>query len=170
MLSGVLSSSPMLNLAAATGSFPFPTKFIALPPDAKVTLGLEQPAATSSRKAENMNGWFPHKQPSASGSNPIAPLPLSTAHAEVWSQGGKIFIRDLDSPFGTYVNDIKITGPTQLKRGDIIVRAFPPSLLNRTRILIVLVISHCIFCIACSLWAFIFLEMAKHQPIYRTMS
>ncbi|KDQ25302.1 hypothetical protein PLEOSDRAFT_1090002 [Pleurotus ostreatus PC15] len=120
MLSGVLSSSPMLNLAAATGSFPFPTKFIALPPDAKVTLGLEQPAATSSRKAENMNGWFPHKQPSASGSNPIAPLPLSTAHAEVWSQGGKIFIRDLDSPFGTYVNDIKITGPTQLKRGDII--------------------------------------------------
>ncbi|KAG9227212.1 hypothetical protein CCMSSC00406_0004249 [Pleurotus cornucopiae] len=90
MLSGVLSSSPMLNLAAATGSFPFPTKFIALPPDAKVTLGLEQPAATSSRKAENMNGWFPHKQPSASGSNPIAPLPLSTAHAEVWSQGGKV--------------------------------------------------------------------------------
>ncbi|KAF4562597.1 FHA domain-containing protein [Pleurotus pulmonarius] len=119
MLSGVLSSSPMLNLAAATGSFPFPTKFIALPPDAKVTLGLEQPA-TSSRKAENMNGWFPHKQPSSSGSNPIAPLPLSTAHAEVWAQGGKIFIRDLDSPFGTYVNDIKITGPTQLKRGDII--------------------------------------------------
>lgn len=34
----------------------------------------------------------------------------------------QINIRDLDTPFGTFVNDTKIKGSVQLKTGDVIVR------------------------------------------------
>lgn len=34
----------------------------------------------------------------------------------------QVWIRDLESAFGTYVNDIKIKTATTLKAGDIVVR------------------------------------------------
>lgn len=70
------------------------------------------------------------------------PLALSASHAEMWVKDNKVslvhpgpiyrcriysptlqvMLRDLDAPFGTFVNSVKLAGEMALNSGDIIVR------------------------------------------------
>lgn len=107
-----MASTPSLHLSPASGSFPFQPKQLKLG-DKRVVLGIEipnDPAHTSS----SSNGWF------AVVRTGISPLPVSTSHAEVWLSGSKVYIRDTDSPFGTFVNGVKITTDTLLRQGDVL--------------------------------------------------
>ncbi|RDB18395.1 hypothetical protein Hypma_000353 [Hypsizygus marmoreus] len=121
-------TTPMLNLSPVSGSFSFQAKYIPLSRDNIVVLGSEvSDESEESRTAAPTNGWFAPKRPIqingiVGGSAPpaISPLPLSSRHSEVWWNGHHVYIHDKESPFGTYVNDAKITKPTMLKTGDII--------------------------------------------------
>ncbi|KIJ99331.1 hypothetical protein K443DRAFT_175824 [Laccaria amethystina LaAM-08-1] len=111
-----MASTPSLRLSPASGSFSFQPKQIKLR-DQRVALGIEipnDPAHTSS----SSNGLFAVVR--TGSSTGISPLPVSTSHAEVWLSGSKVYIRDLDSPFGTFVNGAKITTATLLRQGDIL--------------------------------------------------
>lgn len=54
----------------------------------------------------------------SSESLPLTDTTISRRHAELTPDDGKWFINDLDSSNGTYVNGIRIGGPTLLKQGD----------------------------------------------------
>ncbi|GLB39012.1 putative FHA domain containing protein [Lyophyllum shimeji] len=112
----------MLSLSAVAGSFPFPTKYIPLSLNVKITLGAAVDADSGqTRDASPTNGWFaPQRPPRSSGGSPVSPLPLSPSHSVVWWDGQQVYIRDLDSPFGTYVNDVKIKTTKALKTNDMI--------------------------------------------------
>ncbi|KAG6827445.1 hypothetical protein H0H92_011742 [Tricholoma furcatifolium] len=114
------TSAPTLSLTAVPGSFPFHTKFIALPYGSTVYLGSEVDAdgPRTKRVAAQTNGWFAPQQ--IGGGSPVSPLPLSSMHSEVWWDGVEVYIRDLDSPFGTYVNNVKVTGTRVIRPGDVI--------------------------------------------------
>ncbi|KAF9482732.1 hypothetical protein BDN70DRAFT_403502 [Pholiota conissans] len=115
---------PTLTLFSVSGSFPFQTKHLPLSTGTKVTLGsTEGPsggARQPARVAANNNGWFPPKHTGNSTVPPVSPLPLSSSHAEVWMDSGIVYIRDLESAFGTFVNGLRITQNTPLKTGDTI--------------------------------------------------
>ncbi|KAL0958441.1 hypothetical protein HGRIS_000584 [Hohenbuehelia grisea] len=129
MFSSFIANSPTLSLAPAAGSFQFQTKYIYFSDNAPVILGLEgtDSATRHAERASPSNGWFSPKYVEAGGSiQTIAPLSLSLLHAEIWSENGRIYIRDLDSPFGTYVNDARVNGnPVTLKKGDTISLGHP---------------------------------------------
>ncbi|KAG6910745.1 hypothetical protein DXG01_008277 [Tephrocybe rancida] len=111
--------SPTFSLAAVSGSFPFQTKYIALPLDVTVTLGAEVDSDSGRKRVSSpMNGWFAPQK--LGGGSPISPLPLSSSHSEVWWDGVEVYIRDLDTPFGTYVNNVKVTGTRVIRAGDVI--------------------------------------------------
>ncbi|KIM42424.1 hypothetical protein M413DRAFT_444842 [Hebeloma cylindrosporum] len=94
-------SSPTVTLSPASGTFPFPS-----------TCGWRVPCSS--------NGWFPPKDTEDNAIPSVSPLPLSSSHAEIWQDGGKIYIRDLESAFGTFVNGLRISKGTVLKTGDTI--------------------------------------------------
>jgi S1-C subfamily serine protease len=50
--------------------------------------------------------------------HPTLDLEVSARHAEIVCNGGRWFIRDLDSRNGTYVNGLRVTGETLLWDGD----------------------------------------------------
>jgi len=52
--------------------------------------------------------------------DPDEDLYVSHRHAEIYAEEGKLFIRDLDSRNGTYVNQRRITTPTELSPNDTI--------------------------------------------------
>ncbi|PBL02194.1 hypothetical protein ARMGADRAFT_1071686 [Armillaria gallica] len=80
----------------------------------RVLLGAVEGSSTT-RQGSSTNGYFaPRSQTSES------PLTLSVNHAEVWLENGRIYIRDLESPFGTFINDVKINTDFALKTGDIL--------------------------------------------------
>ncbi|EPQ53451.1 hypothetical protein GLOTRDRAFT_28396, partial [Gloeophyllum trabeum ATCC 11539] len=80
------------------------------------------------RVASPSNGWFPPLDDSGretgGGLGDSEDLPLSPAHAELWAENGHVYIRDLGSKHGTYVNDVRITGPSPLKTDDILILGF----------------------------------------------
>lgn len=117
-----MGNTPMLSLSAVSESFPFATKYIPLTLDVKITLGAVVDADSGqTRVASATNGWFaPQRPPRTSGGLAVSPLPLSASHSVVWWDGQQVWIRDLDSPFGTYVNDVKIKTTKVLKTNDII--------------------------------------------------
>jgi S1-C subfamily serine protease len=43
---------------------------------------------------------------------------VSRDHARVWQQGTDVYVEDLDSTNGTFVNDVKISGPQSLRPND----------------------------------------------------
>ncbi|KAE9398776.1 hypothetical protein BT96DRAFT_777238, partial [Gymnopus androsaceus JB14] len=111
-----------LALQAKAGSFPFASKYIPLPANVKAVLGsvvqdTNDGATSGSRSATSTNGWFAPRRFQDSP-NPISPISLSPNHAEIWSRNGQIFIKDLNSPFGTYVNGMRINGTVALKNDD----------------------------------------------------
>ncbi|KAK0206202.1 hypothetical protein DFS33DRAFT_1381328 [Desarmillaria ectypa] len=109
-----MTSSPVLNLACVSGSFPFQTKHISMAGSVKILLGAVEGSSTI-RQGSPTNGFFVQKSQTAE-----SPLTLSVNHAEVWLENGRIYIRDLESPFGTFVNDVKIRTDVTLKTGDIL--------------------------------------------------
>ncbi|KAG6844864.1 hypothetical protein H0H87_002987 [Tephrocybe sp. NHM501043] len=112
--------NPTLSLSSVPGSFPFQTKYIPLPLNVTVTLGSEVDDNSGQKRITSAtNGWFAPQ--TLGGGSPISPLPLSSLHSQVWWDGLEVYIRDLDSPFGTYVNNIKVTGTRIIRAGDIIV-------------------------------------------------
>ncbi|KAF5318712.1 hypothetical protein D9619_010732 [Psilocybe cf. subviscida] len=111
-----------LSMSASVGSFPFKTKSLSLATTGRVILGSTE--TSSSKEAPHVpsssNGWF-SPVPAADRSQPnISPLPLSSSHAELSFKNGKVYIKDLDSAFGTFVNGSRISGETQLNSGDIL--------------------------------------------------
>lgn len=46
---------------------------------------------------------------------------VSRLHARVWSEGDKLWVEDMDSRYGTLVNDKKLIGRTEIQAGDPIV-------------------------------------------------
>ncbi|KAG6892274.1 hypothetical protein C0992_001132 [Termitomyces sp. T32_za158] len=117
-----MAGSPTLSLSAVPGSFPFQTKYITLPLDVTVQFGAETDTGSTAQRrvASPTNGWFSPQK--LSGDSSVLPLPLSSVHSEVWWDGINVYIRDLDTPFGTYLNGDKVTGARTIRSGDIIVR------------------------------------------------
>ncbi|KAF8954894.1 hypothetical protein BDZ97DRAFT_1862375 [Flammula alnicola] len=117
-------STPTLTLSPASGTFPFQTKSLSLPSGTKIILGSTEASSAGSQQPARVpsatNGWFPPKQTEDASIPSVSPLPLSSSHAEVWCDGGKVYIRDLESAFGTFVNGLRITKDTILKAGDTI--------------------------------------------------
>ncbi|KAG6836796.1 hypothetical protein H0H93_003042 [Arthromyces matolae] len=114
-----IANIPTLSLSAISGSFPFQTKYITLPLGAVIILGAEVDADSNQRRvASPSNGWFAPQK--LGGGSSISPLPLSSSHTQVWWDGSGVYIRDLDTPFGTYINNSRITGTRVVRSGDII--------------------------------------------------
>ncbi|TRM68625.1 hypothetical protein BD626DRAFT_482302 [Schizophyllum amplum] len=88
----------------------FIPKHIYLPPNTKVKIGRQTNAKTAPGER---NGYFDSKV-------------LSRQHAEVWEENGKIYIRDVKSSNGTFINGDRLSGeglesdPYDLKSEDIV--------------------------------------------------
>ncbi|KAL1661544.1 hypothetical protein GGF50DRAFT_90556 [Schizophyllum commune] len=107
------SRSVSIKLAPTQGSFPFDTKTLSLTPDApRITLGVPPPKSHVAPSPRN--GLFEPLH------GTVLPLTLAVTHAELYLESGKVLIRDLDSPFGTFVNTQPIRAPKPLKPGDVI--------------------------------------------------
>lgn len=102
-----------VKLAPAQGSFPFEPKALTFTSEGpSVMLGVPPPKTRVSPSSHN--GLF------APLHNTILPLTLAVTHAELYLEGNKVVIRDLDSPFGTFVNGQQIREAAPLKVGDVI--------------------------------------------------
>ncbi|RXW14804.1 hypothetical protein EST38_g11053 [Candolleomyces aberdarensis] len=106
----------------AHGSFPFEMKQLRISSDPVFLGSADQTGKQGepSRKAENHNGWFGPKQNDKSQGEDIYPLSLSAMHARIWADGNKVFIRDVETAFGTYVNGTRIAQDVELKSGDVV--------------------------------------------------
>ncbi|KIY48713.1 hypothetical protein FISHEDRAFT_73366 [Fistulina hepatica ATCC 64428] len=93
-------------LAPAPESIPFGTKYVALTSNPTL-LGSYAPGLPGTPPPQVDNGIFM-----------AVPLSLGSAHAELWCEGGKVYIRDMDSAFGTFINDRRISGAAVLHSGD----------------------------------------------------
>ncbi|KAJ4466821.1 hypothetical protein C8J55DRAFT_526434 [Lentinula edodes] len=114
---------PMLALQAKPGSFPFASKYVPLPHNFQAILGSQVQdtntgPTSSNRSATSTNGWFAPLSPVDGQGAPVSPISLSPNHAQIWSTNGQIFIRDLESAFGTYVNGTRISGDVALADND----------------------------------------------------
>jgi hypothetical protein len=121
---------PTIRLSASTDSAPFVSRTISLS-TTSIVLGQES--------LSNVNGETPRNSSPSNGLFSVASL--NTKHAEIWVQGrqvrrltrslisnlnvhveGQVYIRDLKSKHGTYVNGVELAHPSILQSGDIIVR------------------------------------------------
>ncbi|TFY73309.1 hypothetical protein EWM64_g10703, partial [Hericium alpestre] len=88
----------------------FIPKHIHLPPNQRVKIGRQTNAKTAPGER---NGFFDSKV-------------LSRQHAEVWEESGKIFIKDVKSSNGTFINGERLSpesaesDPFELKTDDIV--------------------------------------------------
>ncbi|KAI0067017.1 hypothetical protein BV25DRAFT_1820172 [Artomyces pyxidatus] len=88
----------------------FIPKHIHLPPDQRTKIGRQTNAKTAPGER---NGYFDSKV-------------LSRQHAEVWEEGGKIYIKDVKSSNGTFINGERLSAegaesePFELKTDDIV--------------------------------------------------
>ncbi|KAF8997760.1 hypothetical protein BDQ17DRAFT_1362968 [Cyathus striatus] len=114
----ILSGLPIVSFAPVTGSFRFDTKRISLARGVRVILGSEN--VDTGHVASPQNGWFAARPTADDSIGNVSPLPLSSSHVELRVNNGQVVIRDLDSPFGTFVNNVKITAETTLNDGDIV--------------------------------------------------
>ncbi|KAF8982786.1 hypothetical protein BGZ46_000635 [Entomortierella lignicola] len=80
------SNNPILVLEPVNDTFAL--KSLELPEHSKVKIGRQTGVTTAPHPS---NGYFDSKV-------------LSRVHAEVWSEGGKVYIRDLKSSNGTFLN------------------------------------------------------------------
>lgn len=49
---------------------------------------------------------------------PLADGEVSRRHARVWTQGAQVYVQDLGSTNGTFVNEMEISGPRSVQPGD----------------------------------------------------
>ncbi|PFH49368.1 hypothetical protein AMATHDRAFT_63324 [Amanita thiersii Skay4041] len=113
----------ILGLMPLAESFQFEAKRIPLPLDSRVLLGSQDTDTPRDppKHPSTSNGYIPSKRSATKGGEPITPLCLSPSHAEAWLRGNQVIFRDLESPFGTFVNDKKLgVEEISLKTGDII--------------------------------------------------
>ncbi|KIL64078.1 hypothetical protein M378DRAFT_163556 [Amanita muscaria Koide BX008] len=105
-----------------TDSFPFDPKRVLLPPGSHILLGSAKcdSIIDEERSALPSNGFFSAKFSPIKGGEPIIPLALSADHAEIWVKNNQLMLRDLETPFGTFVNGTRIIGEHILKSGDVI--------------------------------------------------
>lgn len=102
-------SVPLLILQPLNDTF-LP-KSVPLPPNTAVRIGRQTNAKTQPHPS---NGYFDSKV-------------LSRAHAEVWSDAGKVYIKDVKSSNGTFVNGQRLSlegvesDPFELNHEDIVV-------------------------------------------------
>ncbi|KAK2464704.1 hypothetical protein APHAL10511_003280 [Amanita phalloides] len=115
-------ASVIVSLQCMPESFQFEAKRIPLPPDSRVLLGSVdgETLVDPQRTATSSNGFFSAINPPTKGAESITSLALSASHAEIWLKGHQVMLRDLDAPFSTFVNGIRLAGETVLKSGDII--------------------------------------------------
>ncbi|KAK9722828.1 hypothetical protein K7432_002367 [Basidiobolus ranarum] len=96
------------TLVLTSLSHTFPTKKFEL--FDKIPIGRQVSPKTS---PDVKNGYFDSKV-------------LSRTHAEVWSENGQVYIRDLKSSNGTYLNEVRLSPegvespPFELKNGDVL--------------------------------------------------
>ncbi|GJN94006.1 hypothetical protein Rhopal_007069-T1 [Rhodotorula paludigena] len=83
---------PALHLTPLNGTF-VPKQISLDPPGARVKIGRQTNAKTI---PNGTNGYFDSKV-------------LSRAHAEVWSEDGKVFIKDVKSSNGTFINGERLS-------------------------------------------------------------
>ncbi|KAF9255567.1 hypothetical protein L218DRAFT_1008445 [Marasmius fiardii PR-910] len=111
---------PFLSLQPTSASFPFQAKFIPIQGNMRVVLGSQIDPQHPSRRGAPTNGYFAPMLSSTSGTY-VLPLSLDCMHAEAWISNNIIYIRDLGTGFGTFVNGVPLDGrPYALKRGDIL--------------------------------------------------
>lgn len=114
--------------ANAEDTAPFVPKSLRLSPGNRVVIGrttcpsvspdaidvAPRPDDKNEKRDEADNGWFPSKT-------------MSRAHAELWAEDDKIFLKDTKSINGTYVNGERLSeesfesAPKELKTNDILV-------------------------------------------------
>ncbi|THH07511.1 hypothetical protein EW146_g9296 [Bondarzewia mesenterica] len=104
--------SKTISLSPVDGSAPFLTKYIALNGGPAI-LGREKIAGNGTAAATN--GLF------AIVGDEFTDLPISVVHAELYAENGHIYIKDLDSVHGTWVDGEKVTTARLLDTGSIIV-------------------------------------------------
>ncbi|KAF8699035.1 hypothetical protein AX14_001005 [Amanita brunnescens Koide BX004] len=126
-------SSIIVNLQCLPESFQFEPKWIALSTESRILLGSDTgETVVDQRTATTSNGFFPPMMPTSRGGDPIMPLALSASHAEMWVKDNKVMLRDLDAPFGTFVNSVKLAGEMALNSGDIITLGYQLPRNNKT--------------------------------------
>ena len=82
-------STPTVTLSPASGTFPFQVKKLSLPSGTKIILGSTE-ATSGWRQPSSSNGWFPPEETEDTAIPNVSPLPLSSSHAEIWQDGGKV--------------------------------------------------------------------------------
>ncbi|KAF8302618.1 SMAD/FHA domain-containing protein [Clavulina sp. PMI_390] len=88
---------PALVLYPTTESSGFSPKMIAFAPtSAAVPIGRAMSCSEMMVPAEQDNGYFPSKV-------------MSRKHAQVWEENGKIFLRDVKSTNGTFINGERLS-------------------------------------------------------------
>ncbi|KAA1473119.1 hypothetical protein DENSPDRAFT_839547 [Dentipellis sp. KUC8613] len=114
MMMGMVSVTTV-NFVATKESAPFENKYMLLRNNA-VLLGRQQ--ATNS--AAPVNGIFSLGSQKASDD-----VPVNVAHAEMYMDNGQVFIKDLGSRYGTWVDGVRIQRPTLLRDGSIVELGVP---------------------------------------------
>ncbi|EAU82129.1 hypothetical protein CC1G_09588 [Coprinopsis cinerea okayama7 len=124
-----MSFGATVTLSPHAGTFPFSAKQLLIIESKPITLGAASSSLslndTESRRPLPSNGWFKSLQPKDDTTVDILPLSLSERHAQLRSDGKKVYIRDLDTPFGTFLNGTRLTQEVELKSGDVIALGSP---------------------------------------------
>ncbi|TFK23515.1 hypothetical protein FA15DRAFT_757195 [Coprinopsis marcescibilis] len=110
-----------VTLVPQSGSFCYAAKRLELT-STPLILGAESSDRSQHPPASQTNGWFKGIISEDPIKPDILPLSLSERHAQIWfsSTDSRVYIQDLSSAFGTFLNGSRITQPTALKSGDII--------------------------------------------------
>ncbi|KAF5356466.1 hypothetical protein D9757_012469 [Collybiopsis confluens] len=108
----------ILSLTPTQQSLSFTPKAIVLTLGEPITLGRQGIYEDSSKEESPSNGYFSTGLGSQSSMNSV-----SRSHALVWvDHDGMVFIQDLESSNGTYINGVRLTSklPSPLKDSDIL--------------------------------------------------
>ncbi|KAK1220859.1 hypothetical protein PQX77_016338 [Marasmius sp. AFHP31] len=113
-----------LSLQPTSSSFPFQAKFIPVQGNMRITIGAQAQDAPGrpARRAAPTNGIF-SPAPSSTNGALVLPITLDSRHIEAWIGANNVlYIRDLGTGYGTFVNGIRLEGHHDyaLQRGDIL--------------------------------------------------
>ncbi|KAH8916112.1 hypothetical protein BT69DRAFT_1288039, partial [Atractiella rhizophila] len=109
---------PVLSLAPLEDSFPNGKIFIFRHEGSDGRIVIGRSLGDHDTQVGIKNGWFKEGEDGENMQDENGKI-LDRIHAEVWSEGGKIFIKDSSSTSGTYVNERRIDQePTELRTGD----------------------------------------------------
>lgn len=87
---------------------------------------LDTGAMTLTAVSGSLNAFsLPHNRPIIIGRNPQCDVVLSHPkmsgqHAKLWLEHGVVWVQDLNSTNGTFINDVRIQTPSRLNAGDVL--------------------------------------------------